>query len=134
MAEYERAQAVDADADALFDYLSEVGNLPKYFSRMVSAAPAGGDAVRVRARLDGGQEVDGEAWFRVDPSSRRIDWGSEGPKDYRGWLEVRDRGDSAEVEVHISTAEVVDDRVDEGINETLREVRRLVEDAGAGQT
>ena len=47
MSDYERSTTVEAEADALFDYLSDVGNLPRYFSRMTEAEPAGGEAVHV---------------------------------------------------------------------------------------
>ena len=37
MAEYERAQTVEAPAGALFEFLAEVGNLPSYFEQMTAA-------------------------------------------------------------------------------------------------
>lgn len=44
-----RSQEVSAPADQLFSFLSEVGNLPRYFTAMTSAEPAEGDAVRMTA-------------------------------------------------------------------------------------
>jgi uncharacterized membrane protein len=77
MGDYQRSQDVDAPADQLFGYLSEVGNLPRYFTAMTSAEPAGGDAVRVTADLNGTTR-EGEAWFRIDQERRHLDWGIRG--------------------------------------------------------
>ena len=120
MADYERAQTVEAPAGALFEFLSDVGNLPRYSERMTAAEPAGGEAVRVRAEIDGHVQ-EGEAWFRVDRDALRVEWGSEGPNDYHGWLDVTDEGGGrSTVAVHVST-ERVEDRPDE-INERVGRV------------
>jgi uncharacterized membrane protein len=131
MAEHERSASVDAPADRLFDYLSDVQNLPRYFDSMTSAEPAGDDAVRTTAVVEG-QRVEGEAWFRVDDTQRRIEWGSEGPNDYSGWLRVAD-GDNggSTVEVHVSTERAANGDVDQGLEQTLDNIKRLVEEQGA---
>ena len=49
MPDYQRSAKVKASADALFDYLSDIRNLPKYFSSMTSAKSAGPDEVKVTA-------------------------------------------------------------------------------------
>jgi uncharacterized membrane protein len=136
MADYERAQTVEAPAEALFAFLAEIGNLPRYFEQMTAAEPAGGEAVRVTAEVDG-REREGEAWFRVDRESRRVEWGSEGPNDYHGWLDVTDEGGGrSTVAVHVSTERVEDrpDEINQGLERTLGNVRRLVEEAGAAGT
>jgi hypothetical protein len=56
MADYERAQTVEAPAGALFEFLADVGNLPRCFERMTAAEPADGEAVRVRAEIDGREQ------------------------------------------------------------------------------
>lgn len=56
MSDYERTETVDATADALFDYLSDVGNLPDYFERMTSAERGDGEEVHTTAEID----VDGQ--------------------------------------------------------------------------
>jgi hypothetical protein len=132
MAEYEQAQTVEAPAGALFEFLAEVGNLPSYFEQMTAAEPAAGEAVRVRAEIDG-RVQEGEAWFRVDRDAQRVEWGSEGPNDYHGWLDVTDEGGGrSTVAVHVSTARVEDrpDEINQGIDRTLGNVKRLVEEPG----
>jgi uncharacterized membrane protein len=129
--EHERSASVAAPADRLFDYLSDIQNLPRYFDSMTSAEPAGGDAVRTTANLNG-QTVEGEAWFRVDDAARRIEWGSEGPNNYSGWLRVDDgEGGGSTVEVHVSTERVANGDVDDGLTQTLDNIKRVVEEQGA---
>jgi uncharacterized membrane protein len=113
MGDYQRSQKVDAPADRLFGYLSEVGNLPRYFTAMTSAEPAGGEAVRVTANVNGSTEK-GEAWFRVDREGRHLDWGSEGSSSVTVFLHT-ERHDSGDI--------------DRGLAETLATIRRLVEGA-----
>ena len=132
MTDYERSQMVEAPAGALFEFVADVGNLPRYFERMPAAEPAGDEAVRVSAQVDG-REREGEAWFRVDREARRVEWGSEGPNDYHGWLDVTDEGGGrSTVAVHVSTERVEDrpDEINQGLDRTLGNVKRLVEEPG----
>ena len=127
---------VEAPAGALFEFVAEVGNLPRYFEQMTAAEPAGDEAVRVTAQVDG-REREGEAWFRVDRVARRVEWGSEGPNDYHGWLDVTDEGGGrSTVAVHVSTERVEDrpDEINQGLDRTLGNVKRLVEEPGAADS
>lgn len=126
MGNHERSQRVNAPADALFDYLADVRNLPKYFSAMTSAEPAEGEAVRVTAVVDGHQH-DGEAWFRVDREHKHLEWGSEGPNNYSGHLDVTAEGDTSQVSVALHTEGTDTDRIDQGLSDTLDQIQRLVE-------
>lgn len=45
MSDHQHSADIDAPADKLFDYLSEIRNLPAYFSAMTSVEAADGDAV-----------------------------------------------------------------------------------------
>ena len=103
---------------------------------MTSAEPAGGEAVRVTAEVDG-REQEGEAWFRVDQEAKQVEWGSEGPNDYQGWLDVTDQGGGrSSVAVRVSTVRVEDrpDEINQGLERTLGNVKRLVEEQGAAGT
>ena len=108
LTDYERSQMVEAPAGALFEFVADVGNLPRYFERMTAAEPAGDEAVRVSAQVDG-REREGEAWFRVDREARRVEWGSEGPNAAHGGLDVTDEGGGrSTVTVHVATVRVED--------------------------
>ena len=127
MTEYTRSGEVDAPAEQLFEYLSDVRNLPRYFSQMTSAeAGPGPDEVSVTAEVQG-KEVAGTAKFHVDEAANRIEWSSDGPNSYHGWLSVRGRADSSEVEVHITTERAADaGDIEAGLVRTLEEIVRLV--------
>src|ERR687884_342587 len=110
MADYERTTTVDAPADDLFEYLSKVENLPNYMERMTSAHNLPGDEVEVEAKVEPGdvgasgdpggeQTVAGEAWFTIDADHKKLSWGSEGPHDYHGELEVTPDGGASQVTV-----------------------------------
>jgi uncharacterized membrane protein len=132
MADFSGTTTVTASEDVLFDFLSDVGNLPRYFARMQSAESGSGEEVHTTATLPDGTKVEGTAWFRVDHDARHLAWGSEGDSDYHGYLDVRGREAGSEVEVHIHTNRVDegDDSVQEGIDKTLISIKMLVEDRG----
>ena len=129
MGDYEQSTTVQAAPDKVFSYLSDVSNLPSYFDRMTSAVPGKGDEVQTTALVDG-QEVEGTAWFTVAEDERMLSWGSEGPNDYHGELEVSpsddERGASV-VTVRLHTTHVDDESINEGLAATLENVRDLVE-------
>lgn len=131
MPEYARRQDVETSAEALFEYLSTIDNLPRYFSGMTSATP--GDepgTIHTTAQVEG-REVAGTARFEVDEVANRIEWSAEGPNEYHGWLEVFGDDSRSAVEVHIFTErEGEKDDIEQGLGETMSSIRRLVE-AGA---
>jgi hypothetical protein len=136
MADYERTTTVDAPADELFEYLSKVENLPNYMERMTSAHNLPGDEVEVEAKVEPGdvgggsgdagdeQTVAGEAWFRIDADSRKLSWGSEGPHDYHGELEVTPGGAASQVTVRLHTMHDAEG-IEDGIEQTLANIQRI---------
>jgi len=138
MGTYESTTTVTASPDELFSYLSDVHNLPDYFAAMKSAepagaaegdAPAGAEAVHSVAEVDG-QRREGEAWFRRDADARSLSWGSEGPNRYGGELRVDDDGGSSRVTVRLHTEHAEGERIQEGLEETLANIKKKVEAQG----
>ena len=129
MADFTGTTTVSVPTTALFDYLSDVANLPKYFSRMTSARPGDGEEVKTTAKMPDGTEVQGDAWFRVDQDAQRIEWGSEGQSEYSGSLDVRSSGEGSEVEVRLHTTRVEpgDPEVQDGVDETLANIKTQAE-------
>ena len=129
MADYSGTTSVSLAPAALFEYLSDVGNLPRYFARMTSARPGDGEEVLTTARMPDGTEVEGKAFFRVDQDAQRLEWGSEGPSEYSGALQVSASGDGSEVSVTLNTSRTHegDPEVQQGIDETLASIRRQAE-------
>ncbi len=130
MPDYKRSAKVKASADALFTYLSDIQNLPKYFSRMTSASSAGRDEVRVTANVHG-KEVEGKAKFHVDKAAKKLQWSSEGANDYHGELEVTGEGQSSQVSVKLHTNRGEKEEIERGLQKTLDNIVRLVEEDSA---
>lgn len=88
-----------------------------------------GGEVHTTSQMPDGQQVEGSAWFTVDDQAHRIEWGSEGPNDYRGSLEVTGTGGTSEVAVRMHTTRVPDGdgEVQQGLDETVATIKRLVE-------
>ena len=93
---------------------------------MTSAEPAGQDKVHVVADV-AGVTREAEAWFRVDPERRHLEWGSEGPDNYHGYLDVTGDGATALVTVFLHTERAGSGDIDRGIAGTLAEIKRLAE-------
>lgn len=124
MTTIERSIHVDADPERTFAYLSDVGNLPRYMDSMTSAERTAPEEVHVTAVVPGGETEEGEAWFRADGSSRRVEWGSEGDSDYAGWLQVDPEGGGSLVRLGLT---MVHDDVDDSVGRTLEALRAQVE-------
>lgn len=126
MGDYQRSAKVKASPDSLFDYLSDIENLPKYFSHMTSAEKAGPDEVHTTANVHG-KEASGKAKFHVDNAAKQIRWSSEGPNDYHGELKVTGEGDASEVTVKLHTTRKEGQEIEQGLQKTLDNIVRLVE-------
>jgi len=128
MPDYEAAITVKADVDVVFSYLSDVQNLPEYFERMTSARSGEGETLIVTANVHGHQEH-GEAWFNVDDEAKVLTWGSEGPNNYQGRLrvEAHQAGDASTVSVALTTERVATDEIQQGLEQTLSNVQRLLQ-------
>ncbi|HST50249.1 SRPBCC family protein [Jatrophihabitans sp.] len=126
MADYLADADIAAPADELFDYLSEVGNLPDYFDRMTSATDNGDGTIAVAADL-GDQVVEGEAWLKIDRDSKTLTWGSEGPNNYSGQLQVSGDGDRSRVEITLRTERAAGEEIQQGLERTVSTIKAIVE-------
>ncbi|CAN5552756.1 SRPBCC family protein [soil metagenome] len=134
MATFERTLTIDADANRVFDYVSDIANLPEYMDQMTDAEPGEGESVKTTAVIDTGngetRTVHGEAWFRVDDEARKIEWGSEGENDYHGQLMVSSAdGSSSEVVMSMHTKRSEEDDVNGGLDQTLKNISNILESA-----
>jgi carbon monoxide dehydrogenase subunit G len=131
---YQGTRVVAADADAVFAFLRRVDNLPRYFPRITAAERTGDETVDVTAVIappgEDEHTVSSEAWFRVDEERRQLEWGSEGPDDYQGDLEVTGSPEESRVSLTLHT-EADHPGIQESLEETLDTVARLVEGRSA---
>lgn len=126
MPDYTQRAHVDAPTQDLFEYLAQVRNLPDYFPTMVRAEPAEGEMVETTASVHGRRES-GEAWFHVDKENLSLRWGSAGDNDYHGELSVTAEQAGSTVTVSLHTERLASDEIDQGLRETLDNIKRLVE-------
>ena len=129
MAMYERTAVIEVDPDELFHLLADVGTLPDYMGQMVGAERIGIDRVRVTADVTWGdgrrEQVTGEAWFKLDRAGRNMRWGSAGPNDYHGELEVTGAAGVAWVRVRVFTQRDDAVMIERGLAATLANIARL---------
>ena len=130
MTTIERSITVTSSPDRTFDYVSDVGNLPRYMDSMTSAELTGPEEVHVTAEVPDQGTEEGEAWFRTDPATRRVEWGSESGSDYHGWLQVDGDPGTGGSLVRLGLQMAHED-VDDSIGRTLETLRSQV-DATAG--
>ena len=133
MPEFSRSTTIEASPDELFEFLSKIENLPQYFTGLTEAHHTSGDEVHVTAdpAVTGGEPdttgaVQAEAWFRIDAEQRALAWGSEGPHDYHGELQVTPDGDNATVSLHLHTEHDDAESIERGIEATLSNIEQLV--------
>jgi hypothetical protein len=126
MGNYRFYESADLAADRVFAYLADVRNLPRYLPQMTSAVPAGGDKVRVEAKV-GGRTESGEAWMRIDPRRWRIEWGAAEDTGYSGKLVISDDGpERCTIELDLHTAGPDDAQVDDAVRRSVGHIIRAL--------
>jgi len=123
MAEYERSATVNATPAATYDYLADPRHMPDYVATMTQAQRSDGGHLHVAAEVEGRHE-EGDAMFRSDPVSRRLEWGREGHA-YRGWLTVGgDDGPISTVTIHLETHDESDGAaIERALDETIANIQ-----------
>jgi uncharacterized protein YndB with AHSA1/START domain len=130
--EYEESRGMPADAEIVFDVLSDVDAMERWLPTAMDVETAGPDRVHVTGGGEGFR-YDTEGLFRAQKDQLRIEWGSEGP-DYAGWAQVYHSGAGAsEVNLHLSflgdQPQAHDGREAEQIRRGMREaLDRLAEE------
>jgi uncharacterized membrane protein len=132
MPDYERSMTVSAHPDRVFDYVADIAHLPEYLEQMKAVQRTGAERVEVTAVVDlpgeGDTVVHDQAWFRADPHTRRVEWGSLREDDYHGSLDVRDPGDHVELAIFVHTMgdEAESSRIEERLDRALGHIRDAV--------
>jgi uncharacterized membrane protein len=131
--EYEDKIDINAPVDDVFRFLSSVHDLPSYLPAMKEVRQEQGDHIFAVAEM-AGKNVELNGFFRVDEESRRINWGSDGTPDYRGWLELRSGAPGTHLTVHLSIAGDRDDpEIRTALEHVMQSIKRIVEQQGGGQ-
>lgn len=115
----------------MFEYVGDVHRLPEYFPQITSVEELDGDTIRTTAHIEppegSPREVSGEAWFRVRTAGQSLEWGSQGPNNYSGELDVDPKDDtSSTVTVRITT-DKEGDSIYDGMDKALSGIRDTIE-------
>lgn len=132
MTEYTDDVYIAIAPNVLFDYLSDVENVPRYMPRVTHAHEIGDGAVEVHAtpKLADGSTVDvqGSAWTRIDAPGRTMSWGSIGGRHgYKGLFDVDADGDGSRLFVRIRSERADGAAVRVGLQDTLTKIKSIVE-------
>lgn len=100
MSHYESKTIVKADADAIFAYVKDPENMPKYLPTVHGAHDQGAGRVEVEGEA-AGHDYKSDGWFKVDDASRSMSWGSDGENKYSGRLDVRPHEDHSHLSVQL---------------------------------
>lgn len=142
MSEFEHNMPIDASPDAVYAFVSQVGNLPRYLSTALSVQPQQGERIRVQGEAQG-RAYDADSFFVLDRDHYRVEWGvNEGY--YAGWLQVNGQGDYSTLTVHLSFSDIPpagrgDEapnaaRIHEAVVKALESIKTFVEEGrGSGK-
>ena len=145
MAEYTDRIDVAAPADAVFTFVSDIENLPKYLPTVHHAHPQTGERVEVDGEANG-HPYHSDGWFKVDEAARTMTWGSDGENDYSGRMSVTGDGSKSEVECSLkfTPSEGIKDSMDknqggpsaamtDGLRASLQSIKQICEGTGGKQ-
>ena len=143
MAEYETSLPINAPPDAVFDFVADPHNMPKYLPTTHHADMQGEGRVHLQGEVKG-NAYDADGWIRLDRTEYRMEWGADGERQYRGWMEIEGAGDQSLVTVHLSftpsphesarmteDAGSPDEAIERGLVASLISIRNLVNGEGA---
>lgn len=125
MTQYERSIEINRSAEDVFEYVGDVQRLPDYFPQITSVEQIEDDKIRTSAHIEPpgqpARDVEGEAWFRVRTAGQSLEWGSEGPNNYKGELDIDPKGPSTcSLTVRITTENGDADSVEDGLDKAVR--------------
>ena len=96
MPEYTDRVTVAAAPDAVFRFVSDIKNLPRYLPTVSGAHSQAGERVAVDGEANG-HAYSSDGWFKVDEAGRTMTWGSDGENDYSGKMFVTGEGQGSVV-------------------------------------
>ncbi|MBC8103193.1 MAG: SRPBCC family protein [Cytophagales bacterium] len=142
MPDYESSLPVNASPEAVFDFISDISNMPQYLPTTHHAEPQGEGRVRVQGEA-AGHPYDSDGWIRLDRTEFRMEWGSDGENHYSGWMEVEGDDRQSIVTVGLAFApkpeqdarfeQQMGDRdatIRDGLNKALESIKNILEGKG----
>lgn len=100
MAEFEDERGMPADAQAVFEVVSDLDHLGEWLPIQVDVRSVREGEVHAQVEQ---RQVDVDGLVRVRPEQLRVEWGSDKTPDYAGWLQVEHAGEGrSSVVLHLS--------------------------------
>lgn len=146
MGHHEASTTVNVAANVLFDYLSDLDNLPDYLPRLAEIhriAPTPDEAqglearrpkepvheeVEVAATVPSGETVHSEAWIDIVEENRSLRWGAPGGSDYHGELDVDFVADgTSRLTVRLDTEHNTVDAINSQLHDALESIKTKLE-------
>lgn len=131
MPDYEKSMMMEVPAAQVFDFVTDVSNMPSYLPTTRNAQQQGAERVRVQGEAKGHQ-YDSDGYLRKDDRSMRMEWGAD-ERHYKGWLQVEEHGGHSHVTVHLSFADqqgIPARNIEEGLEKALQSIKNHVEGRG----
>ena len=142
MPEYTDHIEVAAAPDAVFRFVSDIGNLPKYLPTVHGASARPDERVEVDGKANG-HAYSSEGWFKVDEAARTMTWGSDGSNDYSGKMAVSGEGGTSKVacSLQFTPTDAIKDAMDrnqggpsaamtDGLRASLASIKAICEGTG----
>jgi uncharacterized membrane protein len=145
MPDFESKITVSAPKQAVFAFVSEVANLPKYLPTVKHAEVAEGqDHIRVTSEVQGESRTQ-DGFFRQATPGERLEWGSDGDKDYHGAMDIKDADanqSTVTVYLHLNpppqdaqdieqrSGQDFEQKMQEGVERCLQSIKNAVEGTG----
>lgn len=98
MSHYTCQTTVNAPADEVFAYVTNVERMPEYLPTLHEAHRQGEDRVAMKGEA-AGHPYSADGNFVIDQDGRTMRWSSDGEHRYSGHLEVQDQGSACNVSV-----------------------------------
>ena len=134
---------INASPQAVFDFVSDISNLPLYLPTVKAAEDAGKDHVQVTSVVDNDSHTQ-QGYFRTPGVGQPITWGSDDDKDYEGsmLIEASEHGSNLMLSMHLAPPpqdkQGIEARSDqdfasqmqEGVDRCLQSIKSQVEGTG----
>lgn len=99
MPDFTQSRKMNVSADRVYEFISDVRNMPAYLPTTRHADSDGPGRVRVEGEVKG-RTYNSDGYLRRVDDRHRVEWGSD-EGDYSGFLEAREGEDTTEVTVHL---------------------------------
>lgn len=142
MPNYTAKAVIQAPADEVFAFVSDVNRMPDYLPTVEEAKPQGAGRVWMRGSVDG-RQYESDGWLEADARAKAMRWGSDGENRYTGNLQVQDRGQECYVTVTLDFEPRADQEeeferrmgsrdaaIQDGLERALDSIKRICEGAG----